>query len=361
MLILSFITSLGISLITVPLIVRLAKRFGFVDDPKEHKHPAILHKQVIPRAGGVPIFLAVFISTLLFLDVNKSILGILFGGYLLILIGLLDDKYDLNNYLKLFGQILAACLVVGSGVGINFITNPFYFLGIGGVAEVIRLDTTRLAFDFFGTHSIVVWADLFAVFWIVWVMNMVNFSAGVDGQLPGIVIVALLVIFLASLRFIGMDVNQANVAGLAIIGVGATLGFLVFNFSPAKIFPGDSGSYFLGFLVAVCAILSGAKVGAAILVMAVPLVDGVFTVMRRLISLKSPFKGDRTHLHHRLLELGLTVRQVALFYWLLCAILGSIALLLPAGEKVFAAVVTAVVIIGGLLWLNMNLPTSARK
>jgi UDP-GlcNAc:undecaprenyl-phosphate GlcNAc-1-phosphate transferase len=207
----------------------------------------------------------------------------------------------------------------------------------------------------------VVWADLFALFWIVWVINMVNFSSGVDGQLGGIAFVALMVIFFASLRFIATDPNEAVVTTLALIGAGATLGFLIFNIYPAKIFPGDSGSYFLGFLIAVLAILSGAKVGAAILVMAVPLIDGVFTIARRVAEGKSPFVGDRKHLHHRLMEIGLSQRSVSLFYWALCAILGSIALLLPQGEKLFAGVIAAIIILGGIVWLNLNLQIKGQK
>ncbi len=359
----SFVVSLGIPLIlTVPTMI-LARKFGFVDDPKRHDHPAILHKKIIPRAGGIPIFLAFVISTFLVLEFSQQILGIIIGGLILVAVGVVDDKYDLNNFVKLAFQVIAALIVVASGVGINFIPNPFFAVGSDAFnfGEVIRLDMTRFVFDFLGTHSIVVWADLFAIFWIVWVINMVNFSTGVDGQMPGIVIVALFIIFAASLRFYSSDPGQVVVAKLAIIGVGATLGFLFYNFNPAKIFPGDSGSYFLGFLVAVLAILSGAKVGAAVLVMAIPLIDGVFTIVRRIAGGKSPFSGDKKHLHHRLLEKGFSVVQIALFYWLLCAILGAIALLLPSGEKVFAGIVVAIIVLGGLLWLNLNLPQKVRE
>lgn len=341
------------SLVLTRLTIMLAIKFRFVDDPHFHQHPAILHKKAIPRAGGLPIFLAVVVAVMLLLPFSQQLAGIILGGLILVLVGLWDDKQDLPALTKLAGQVLAALVVVSSGVGIAFITNPF-----GGV---IRLDSWRIVFEILGTsHSILVAADLFALFWIVWVINMVNFSSGVDGQMPGIVLVALLVLFIASLRF-GNDPGQLVVQKLALVGAGATLGFLVFNFFPAKIFPGDSGSYFLGYLVAVVAILSGAKVGAAILVMMVPLVDGVFTIVRRIALGKSPFAGDRSHLHHRLLELGWGQRRIALYYALVCAILGAAALSLSPGEKVFAALVTLVVVIGGLLWLNMSLPQKAPK
>lgn len=361
--ILAFIFSLGISVIFCKITINLAKKFKIVDDPKKRKHPALLHNRIIPRAGGVPIFIAFSVAAIFFVGFSKELTGILLGGLILIVTGILDDKYDLRTTYKFAAQILAAIVVVASGVGISYITNPFviFFSHSANVSSVIRLDEVRIVFNFLGTHSIIVLADLFALFWIVWVVNMVNFSSGVDGQLPGIAFVSLLVIFAASLRFYPQDQNQLIVSYLSLVGAGATLGFLFFNFSPARIFPGDSASYFLGFLIAVLAILSGAKVGAALLVMAVPLIDGVFTAIRRILDKKSPFAGDRKHLHHRLLELGLSQSQVALFYWLLCAILGAIAILLTSVEKIFAGGLVVIIVLGGILWLNTNLQAKGQK
>lgn len=348
-----FAAAFLLSVVLTPFAIIFAKKFGLMDDPKLHKHPAIVHKVSIPRAGGLPIFLAIVITSMFFFHPSKELAGIFIGGLVLLLTGLFDDKSDLKSKYKLALQVVAALIVVGFGVGIAFITDP-----TGGV---LRLDSVRYTFEFFGTHSILILADIFALFWIVWVINMVNFSTGVDGQMPGVVFVALIVIFAASLRFFPADQNQLVVSQLALIGAGATLGFLIFNFYPAKIFPGDSGSYILGYLVAVVAILSGAKVGTAVLVMAIPLIDGVFTIVRRAASGQSPLRGDRKHLHHRLMELGWGQRRIALFYWGLCAILGSIALILPSAQKLFAGVVVAVVVLGGLVWLNMNLPQRDQK
>ncbi len=360
---LPFFIPFVISLILTPLTIFFARKYGFVDDPKTHKHPALLHTKVIPRAGGLPIFGAFLITSLILVPFSQKLAGILIGGFILILVGIADDKYDNKSYVKLLGQFLAALVVVASGVGINFITNPFFVFNLGGIwlDTVIHLDVWRLTFSFLGSHSIVILADLFALLWIVWVINMVNFSSGVDGQMPGIVFIALLVIFAATLRFVGQDPSQLIVAKLALIGAGGTLGFLVFNFYPAKIFPGDSASYFLGFLVATFSILAGARVGTAVLVMAVPLIDGVFTIIRRAASRQSPLQGDRKHLHHRLMSLGWGQRRIALFYWILCAILGSAALLLHSNEKFFAGLVAAVLILGGLVWLNMNLSPKPQK
>lgn len=360
---LAFAVSFGFSAIFCKVTIQLAKKFRIVDDPKKRKHPALLHNKIIPRAGGVPIYIAFVLAAIFFVGISKELVGIFLGGLILIVVGVLDDKYDLKTEYKFAAQFLAAIIVVASGVGISYITNPFAVFFSHGIdiSSVIRLDELRVVFNFLGTHSIVVFADLFALFWIVWVINMVNFSSGVDGQLPGIAIVSLMVIFAASLRFYPQDQNQLIVGYLSLAGAGATLGFLIYNFSPAKIFPGDSASYFLGFLIAVLAILSGAKVGAALLVMAVPLIDGVFTALRRVLENKSPFAGDRKHLHHRLLELGWSQSQVALFYWLLCAILGAIAILLTSIEKIFAGAFVGIIVLGGILWLNTNLQTKVQQ
>lgn len=352
---LSFLIAFGSCLLLVPITIQLATKFGLVDDPQKRKHPALLHSKITPRAGGMPIFIAFAVTAIIFIGLSKELTGILLGGAILVLTGILDDKYDLKTSHKFAAQILAALIVVASGVGISFITNPLNIIGGLGLGEVIRLDTFKITLNILGVHSIYILADIFALFWIVWVINMVNFSAGVDGQLGGIAFIVLFVILAVSLRFSVGDPTQITISKLAASGMGATLGFLIYNFAPAKIFPGDSASYFLGFLIAVLSILSGAKIGAAILVMAIPLIDGGFTIIRRIAERKSPFLGDRKHLHHRLLELGWSTRKVALFYWLLCAILGAAALTLSANQKLYAAILVAIIILGGLLWLNMNL------
>lgn len=349
-----------LSALFTPAAINLSKKFRIMDDPRAHKHPALLHRKAIARGGGISIFAAIFLISLFALPKTKEVLGIFLGGFFLVAVGIIDDKIDLNKWVKLLVQFWAALVVVGAGVGIAFITNPVSIIGGVDGLSVLRLDSVRLVFNFLGDHSVLLLADLFAVLWIVWVINMVNFSSGVDGQMPGIVFISLLVLFIVSLKF-GGDPEQFTVSKLAIISAGSTLGFLVFNFAPAKIFPGDSGSYLLGFLVAVLSILSGAKVGTAVLVMAVPLADGVFTIIRRISSGKSPFVGDRGHLQHKLLQLGFSQRQVALFYWILCAILGASALMLDSAGKLFAGIVIAIVIFGGLTWLNITLPTRDQK
>lgn len=341
-----FITSFFIALVAAPLVIKIANKLGLVDDPAKHKHPAVIHQRIVPRAGGAVLWLAITLSMFIFLPLDKKMVGIILGTALATIIGLLDDKYDLNPFLRLFSNFVAASLVVGAGVGISFITNPF-----GGI---LRLDQLKITFLFFGQHSIVVFADIFALFWIAWVMNMLNWSKGVDGQMPGIAAITAFFLAVLALRFYPQDSSQLVVAQLSMIVAGASIGFLIFNFYPAKIFPGYSATN-LGFLIAVLAILSQAKVGTALLVLAVPFSDACFTVGRRLAQKKLPVWADRGHFHHRLLSLGWTQRQIALFYWTVCAILGVISLFLKSIEKLFAIFLVATVLIGAILWINQTI------
>ncbi len=329
--------------IVTPLVAKLAKKFSLVDDPAKRPHPAHTHQGIIPRAGGLGIYLG-FLVACLFLPFNKVLLGILGGGAIMILVGLWDDKKDLSPYFRFATNFLAAAVVVGSGAGVPYITNP-----LGGV---LHLDSWRLTFDFLGPHSILVWADLFAVVWIVWCANMVNWSKGVDGQMPGFVAISAFVLGLLSLRFSAHDISQWEVTALAFITSGAFLGFLPWNFYPQKIMPGYGGGALAGFLLATLSILSWGKLGTAILVLGVPLIDAFYTLARRIIQGKSPVWADRGHLHHKLLDLGWGKRRIALFYWLLSAILGAVALGLNSQQKLFVFILLAVAVGGLILWLS---------
>ncbi len=333
-----------IALLTTPIIIKLATKFGWVEDPKKKKHPKVIHKYPVPRVGGIPIMAALLFSSLLFLPIDKHLLGILGGALLATSIGVLDDRYDLNPYLRIVTGLLSAGLVVGVGIGIAFITNPF--------DGIIHLDQPRIYFYLLGkTRSIWVLADLFALTWIVWCMNVVNWSSGLDGQLSGIVPIAALTIAILSFRFTE-DVTQWNIAILAAITAGAYLGFLPFHIYPQKIMPGYSGASLAGFLLAVLAILSGAKVATLILVLGVPMVDAAYTISRRLLMGKSPVWGDRGHLHHRLLDLGWSKRKVAFFYWLITAVLGLIALNLNSRQKFYTIIMLSLIIGAFLLWVT---------
>jgi UDP-GlcNAc:undecaprenyl-phosphate/decaprenyl-phosphate GlcNAc-1-phosphate transferase len=344
-LIFGFLLSLIITALSVPLAIKLAKRFKLVDDPKLRPHPAHIHKKVIPRAGGIPIFLGITLGIVLLAGLSQITTGIIFSLAILLIVGLLDDALlEFKPLPRLLLQFVPALIAVVSGIGIDFITNPFE----GGI---MRLDTFQIPVLGLQINLI---ADFFAVVWIVWMMNMVNWSKGVDGQMPIITLVAFLTIGYVSLGFLNLgDQNQYLPTLLAFICAGASLGFLIFNWHPAKIFPGFSGSTILGFMIAVLSIFSTAKLAIALLVLLVPATDFFYTFFRRIIEKKSPLKGDQKHLHHLLLERGLSQAQVSLLYALSCAILGLLALNLESQGKIFTIIGAGVVIFGAILWLHL--------
>ncbi|MFC1653422.1 glycosyltransferase family 4 protein [Patescibacteria group bacterium] len=333
-----------VAFVLTPLVLFVYRLFGYVDDPKKNKHVKVTHKTAVPRGGGLVVFFAILFSSAVFLGFDKHSVGIILGAALLAVTGVLDDIYDLSPYLRIFLGLAAALIVVASGIGIAFVTNPF-----GGI---INLSTPQIAFELFGkTRTIWVLADLFAVVWILWSMNMVNWAKGLDGQLPGIVVVAAFVVGLLSLRFTG-DVTQWNVTVLAALTAGAYLGFLPWNFYPQKIMPGYGGGAIAGYMLAVLSILSGSKLATMMIVLGVPMMDAVYTIIRRLAHGKSPVWGDRGHLHHKLLDLGWGKRRVAVFYWIATAILGTAALQLNSRQKLFTIVLLVLGVGGLLLWLN---------
>lgn len=336
--------SFVVSFITTPLVIRLYTKHGFLDDPKKQSHPKIVHKYPVPRGGGIPIFAALFIGCLIFLPMQKWVLAIILAGFVIVLVGSIDDIFDLNPYFRLATNLLAASVVVGAGIGITYITNP-----LGGI---IHLDTIKFAVDVFGRErNILILADLFAIIWIVWTMNMVNWAKGLDGQMPGIAAISAIIIGFLSLRFFP-DSNQIPVLVISAITAGAYLGFLPFNFYPQKIMPGYGGGAMAGFLLATLSIMSSSKVATMMLVLGVPFMDAIYTMIRRMASHKSPVWGDRGHLHHRLLDLGWGKRRIALFYWLVSAILGAVALSLDSRGKLFAAIMIFLIVGGGLLWIS---------
>lgn len=331
-----------ITLIATPISIHFLKKYNFIDDPKKRKHPAAIHKIPIPRGGGIPLFIGAAIACIVFLPFTKVIVAMLIASFASLVVGILDDKYDISPYFRFFINILCAVFVVFMGANIPFITNPF-----GGI-----LYLNNFHIPFLSGQAITFLSDLIAILWIVWVMNMLNWSKGVDGQMPGIVAISAIVIGILSLRFSPLDQTSQDAAILSFILAGSSLGFLVFNFYPAKIFPGY-GATAIYLMLAVASILSSAKLATAILVMGVPMTDGIFTILRRILTGKSPFWHDKKHLHHLLLSLGLGQRKIALFYWIVSAILGSLSLVLSSKGKLFAIVMLVILLGGGILFLHI--------
>lgn len=349
------IVATALSFVITPGTVLLAKKFRILDFPWR-AHPAILHKRPIPRAGGLATFLAIVVTYAIFvfldqsITIDKNIVGILIAGLLVVTVGVLDDKYDLNPYARLFTNFLAAGIVVAFGVGITWFTNP-----LGGQ---IMLDTIVFSFNFpnvlplgffAGPHTIVLLADLFAFIWIVWVMNALNWSSGVDGQLSGIATIGLVAIGIAAYQFLIADPSQLAPVILALIAAGAFLGFLPWSFYPQKIMPGYGGATLAGLLIASLSILAGAKLATTGLLLLVPLVDGLWAIVRRIASGRSPVWGDKQHLHHQLLNFGWAKWQVAVFYYMLGTTFAFLALTLNNRDRFFAILVAGVVILASLI------------
>lgn len=339
----AFLITTCATAILLPIITKL----GIIDDPKKHKHPAILHTKPIPRAGGIPIFIGITIASLFFLPFTNITITILIAGFLALIVGVLDDKMDISPYVRFGVNIICAVLIVMAGVSIPFITNPF-----GGI---LHLDTY-----IFPLLPFINLGNIAAIIWIVWVTNMINWSTGVDGQMPGVVAISAVVIGILSLRFILDDPNTLTAAALSFILAGSATGFLLFNFYPAKIFPGY-GATSLYMLLAVVSILSGVKLATAAIVMAIPFIDGTFTIVRRIANGHSPFWHDNKHLHHLLLRAGFGQRSIALFYWTVSAIFGLVSLSLSSRGKLFAMTMIVIVVLGIILTLQIGLRKTHEK
>lgn len=331
--------------LVTPLVARLARHWGLVDDPKHRYHPAHTHKGVIPRAGGLAILIGITVTVAFSLPMTPQLIGILIGSVILTVVGLLDDKKDVSPYIRLVANAAVAILVVATGSTIPFITNPI----TGGV---LPLDALSLAIPMGDMTITIGLPHLLAIVWIVWTMNIIGWSAGVDGQMPGYVAISAFVLGLLSLRYSLLDPSQIWVTVLAFIVAGSYLGFLPWNFYPQRIMPGYGGKTLAGFYLALLGILSFAKLGTALLVLGIPMLDAVATLIRRIGHKKSPVLADRGHLHHKLLDLGWSRPQIALFYWGVSAILGLVSLTVTSTLKVFAFIAVAVALTMFFVWVS---------
>ncbi|MDD6219068.1 MAG: MraY family glycosyltransferase [Selenomonadaceae bacterium] len=339
--ILSFLIAVAVALAITPLVMLLAKKTGAIDAPDPRK----VHKKPIPRIGGIGIYIAFMVSFLTLVDFNQlpmetadGIIGLLAGGTIVVLVGIIDDYTNLPAKVKLLGQIAAACAVVAFDVRIDFVTDPF---GDYLYLEYFAIPVT--------------------IFWLVGLTNTVNLIDGLDGLAAGVATLASVTIMLVALQD-----ELALVAVFTSALAGAATGFLFFNFNPARIFMGDTGSMFLGFMLAGISIIGAVKSAATIalivpvLALGVPILDTSFAIIRRYRGGVPIFKPDKGHLHHRLLDLGFSQRQAVLLMYVISAILGLSALVLNtvSGGMAVAIVVCvmAVVLFGakklGIFRLN---------
>lgn len=344
--------SFVLALLLTPLVRRLAIRLGIVDRPElapDRKEPG----RRVPLLGGWAVFLAFSLvvgGLAIFGFLNdgsiapKAVFGLVLGGGLLMIGGSLDDRFNLKPGQQLLWSLLAICVVIVSGIGISFMTNPF-----GGVIDFDRWAVT--AFSMNGIdYRIVLVADLVTFVWLLGMMYTTKLLDGLDGLVSGVVAIGSLIIFGVSQL---ADVQQVGTGLVALALAGSCLGFLVFNFAPAKIFLGEGGSLFLGFLLGSLAIVSGGKIATALLIMGVPILDVAWVVVRRwFLERRSPFRSaDRKHLHFRLLDVGLSTRQAVLILYAFTAAFGGASLFARGTAKLIVLGVLVLVMAGLGAWL----------
>lgn len=324
----AFIVSALVALLVTPLVTRVIGYLHILDHPDERR----THGAPLPRGGGIAVaiaFLVVGGGLVVFggalpgmpgphgVD-SMNLLGLFGGGVLAVVLGAIDDRYDLRARWQFLGQLGLAAVAVATGITVAFIGDPF------GQNNIQFIEPIGIAFT---------------VVWVVGMINSLNFIDGLDGLSTGIALIAAVTLGLLSLT---PQVNQPLVAVLCFVLAGGLLGFLRWNFHPAVIFQGSAGVMFMGYVLAVLAILGSAKVVVALLVLAVPIIDTFWVIVRRLSSGRSPFSADRGHIHHRLLDLGLSHRATVLLIYLVCATLGLMSLLVSSATGVLAFVVALI-------------------
>lgn len=327
-LLLALVVSVFVSFLSTPLVKSLAYRVGAIDVPKDNRR---MHHTPIPRLGGLAIFLGFILSTLLFVEIDRQFQGILLGSVIIVILGVLDDSYSLKAVPKFLVQIVAAGVAVAHGCVIQFISNPNVF----SASTYVNL----------GWLSIPV-----TIIWIVTITNAVNFIDGLDGLAVGVSAIST-----ASLLVIALLVSEGNVAVILAALLGACLGFIPYNLNPAKIFMGDTGATFLGFIMACLSVQGLFKFYAIIsfavpfLILGVPIFDICFAVIRRLLKGQNPMQADRGHIHHRIIDMGFNQKQSVAITYMLTAILGlSAVVLTSSGEMRALVLIGAILLVGGI-------------
>lgn len=325
---LSLVLAAGISCAATPLVKVLARKVGAIDVPKDERR---MHKVPIPRLGGLAIFLGFLISFLVFGTIEKEIRGILLGAVIIVILGVLDDIMTLKAMPKFIVQIAAAIVVVLHGCRIE------HFLGF----------------------NIPAWLSYpLSVFWIVAITNAVNFIDGLDGLAAGVSAISAGTMLIVALMLVPDPAAITSAVLLACI-VGACIGFIPYNFNPATIFMGDTGSTFLGFMLASISIFGLFKTYAVIsfavpfLVLGLPIFDICFAVIRRVSHGQSPMHADRGHVHHRLIDMGFSQKQAVAISYLLSALLGLAAVVLTDRGEVQALIFIAAVVVVGAIGVHL--------
>lgn len=321
--ILCILSAFLISLLSMPLVIKMAYFVGAIDQPDERK----VHAQAMPRLGGLSIFLAFILCMLFLVDLSRPMQGVVYGATIMFIVGVVDDICALTAKVKLLGQIAAAGIAIYYGVVVQFITNPF-----NGLLDL-------------GLFSIPL-----TLLWIVGITNAINLIDGLDGLAGGVSAIAA-----ATMGIVAFRQGQIEVALTAFIVVAAIGGFLPFNFYPARIFMGDSGSNFLGFILGCLAIMGTAKSAALIslfvpiVILGIPIFDTFFAIIRRINNRVPIFSPDKDHLHHRLMAMGMSHRRSVVIIYGISAFFAAIAVTMtvissPKGTLVLAILLLLIVL-----------------
>ena len=317
--IVAFTVGLLVCYMITPSVMRLASKLGAIDQPDVRK----VHKVPVPRMGGLAIYAGFIVAVLASMHVNREIAGLLLGGTFIVILGILDDIYQLPARVKLLGQIIAASVLVLFDIRIEWLTYP----GSGGYFYMDNLSIP------------------ITIIWVVSMTNALNLIDGLDGLAAGVSIIASLTVCIVAIQnsFYPVAIMTAALSG-------ATFAFMRYNFNPASIFMGDTGSMFLGYMLASISVLGVVKSAAAIalfvptIALGLPIIDTCFAIFRRYSNGKPIFKPDKGHLHHRLLALGMSQRQAVMLMYMITIALSASALLFTGSNRLLGMVVTGVVI-----------------
>ena len=333
-----FVTGI-LSFLLTPPVKRLAHRIGAIDVPKDARR---MHKKPIPRLGGLAIYISVVIVSLVLGQWNMQNFTILIGSAIIVVLGIFDDRNALSAKFKFGIQLIAAAIpVVFGNLRIELITNPNLFSGELYVK--------------FGALAI-------TIIWIVAITNAVNLIDGLDGLAVGVSAIACMTMLAVSLL-----IGEVPIAILLAVLAGACVGFMPFNLNPASIFMGDTGSTFLGFMLATLSIQGMFKVYAIIsfavpfLILGLPIFDTAFAFTRRILSGRSPFSPDRGHVHHRLIDMGFNQKQTVAILYIISTVLGLLAVVLTTSGEYRAIVMVLVVLITCVVGGGIYLSAERRK
>lgn len=333
----AFLIAVSVSYAATPLVMKLAKLVGAIDVPRDERR---VHKVPTPRLGGLAIFLGFMAGLLYLTKINSKLLGVLTGAAIIVVMGFFDDIRPLPAKFKFVIQAIAAAIAIHSGVRIEWVNNPLSF---------IFKDNPYIIFG--------IWSYPLTLIWIVGVTNAINLVDGLDGLAAGITTISAVTLLIAA-----VSTGQYFPAMLAAIVAGSTIGFLPYNFNPAKIFMGDTGALFLGYMLSVISVIGVLKSAAVfsilvpIFAIGLPIFDTLFAMLRRALSGRSMMEADKGHLHHKLLDAGMSQKQAVLTLYSISAVLGfSAVALIEVTFKAALILVFAVFLLAsmGVKYLNL--------